>query len=48
MRPVEPDEKLAQVIGSDPLPRPELTRKLWAYIREHNLRPRKEELHQGG
>ena len=37
MKPVKPDEKLAQVIGSEPLPRTEVTRKLWDYIRSHNL-----------
>ena len=37
MKPVKPDDKLAQVIGSEPLPRTEVTRKLWDYIRGHNL-----------
>ena len=37
MRPVQPDEKLAEIIGNDPLPRTEVTRKLWDYIRGHNL-----------
>lgn len=37
MKPVTPDEDLAKVVGSDPLPRTELTRKLWEYIRAHNL-----------
>jgi chromatin remodeling complex protein RSC6 len=37
MKPVQPDETLAQIVGAAPLPRPEITRKLWAYIREHNL-----------
>jgi len=37
MRPVQPDEKLAEIIGSEPLPRTEVTRKLWDYIRGHNL-----------
>ncbi len=37
MRPVQPDEKLAGVIGSQPVPRTELTRKVWDYIRSHNL-----------
>jgi upstream activation factor subunit UAF30 len=37
MKPVKPDEKLAQVIGSEPLARTEVTRKLWDYIRGHNL-----------
>lgn len=37
MKPVQPDEQLAAIIGSDPLPRTEVTRKLWDYIRSHNL-----------
>ncbi len=37
MKPVKPDEKLAQVIGAEPLARTEVTRKLWDYIRGHNL-----------
>ena len=37
MKPVKPDETLADVIGSEPLPRTEVTRKLWDYIRSHNL-----------
>ena len=30
MKPVAPDAKLAAVVGSKPLPRTELTKKLWA------------------
>ncbi len=37
MKPVQPDEKLAAVVGNEPLPRTEVTRKLWDYIRAHNL-----------
>ena len=37
MKPVHPDEKLAAVIGNEPVPRTEVTRKLWDYIRAHNL-----------
>jgi chromatin remodeling complex protein RSC6 len=37
MKPVQPDEKLAQIIGHEPVPRVEVTRKLWDYIRGHNL-----------
>jgi chromatin remodeling complex protein RSC6 len=37
MKPVQPDEKLANVVGGDPVPRTEITRKLWDYIRSHNL-----------
>ena len=37
MKPVQPDERLAAVIGHEPLPRTEVTRKLWEYIRSHDL-----------
>ena len=37
MKPVQPDEKLAAVIGNAPLARTEVTRKLWDYIRAHQL-----------
>ena len=34
---MQPDDALAAVIGSSPLPRTELTKKLWDYIRTHKL-----------
>ena len=34
-KPVQPDDALAAVVGSNPLPRTELTKKLWEYIRAH-------------
>ena len=37
MKPVTPDEDLAKVVGGKPLPRTELTKKLWAYIRKNGL-----------
>ena len=37
LKPVTPDDKLAAVVGASPLPRTELTSKLWAYIKEHKL-----------
>ncbi|NJR71971.1 MAG: hypothetical protein HC782_02290 [Gammaproteobacteria bacterium] len=37
MKPVTPDEKLAAVVGSKPLPRTELTKKLWDYIKKNKL-----------
>ena len=42
MRPVQPDEALGAVVGSTPVPRTELTKKLWAYIRKNNLQDPKE------
>jgi chromatin remodeling complex protein RSC6 len=37
MKPVKPDAVLAAVVGSAGLPRTELTKKLWAYIKRNNL-----------
>ena len=42
MRPVQPDEKLAAIVGSKPLPRSELTKKLWDYIKKNGLQDKKE------
>ena len=37
MKPVQPDAALAAIVGSTPLPRGELTKKLWNYIKKHGL-----------
>ncbi len=37
MKPVQPDDLLSKVVGSSPLPRTELTKKLWDYIRKNGL-----------
>jgi chromatin remodeling complex protein RSC6 len=37
MAPVTPDAVLAAVVGAAPLPRTELTKKLWAYIKKNSL-----------
>jgi chromatin remodeling complex protein RSC6 len=41
MKPVTPDAKLAAVVGSAPLPRTELTKKLWVYIKKNGLQDKK-------
>ncbi|HEX2862063.1 MAG TPA: SWIB/MDM2 domain-containing protein [Lacunisphaera sp.] len=41
MKPVTPNEKLAAVVGAKPLPRTELTKKLWVYIKKHGLQDKK-------
>jgi len=41
MKPVTPDDVLAAVVGSKPLPRTELTKKLWVYIKKNNLQDAK-------
>ncbi|HET7620655.1 MAG TPA: SWIB/MDM2 domain-containing protein [Gemmatimonadaceae bacterium] len=42
MKPVQPDEALGAVVGSNPMPRTEITKKLWAYIRKNGLQDAKE------
>ena len=37
MRPVQISPQLAQVIGDKPVPRTEVTKKLWAYIKKNQL-----------
>jgi upstream activation factor subunit UAF30 len=41
MKPVQPDATLAAVVGSSPLPRTELTKKIWAYIKRNGLQDKK-------
>ena len=41
MKPVQPDEKLAAIVGSKPLPRSELTKKLWDYIKKNGCQDKK-------
>ena len=41
MKPVQPDDKLGAVVGSKPLPRSELTKKLWDYIKKNKLQDAK-------
>lgn len=37
MKPLTPSTALAAVIGASPLPRTEVVKKLWAYIRKNGL-----------
>jgi upstream activation factor subunit UAF30 len=37
MKPMQPDDVLAEVVGSKAIPRTEITKKLWAYIKKNNL-----------
>jgi chromatin remodeling complex protein RSC6 len=41
MRPVQPDDKLAAVVGSQPQPRTEITKKVWDYIKKNDLQDAK-------
>ena len=37
MKPLNPSAVLAAVVGSNPLPRTEVTKKVWDYIKKHKL-----------
>jgi upstream activation factor subunit UAF30 len=41
MKPMQPDEALAEVVGDKPIPRTEITKKLWAYIKKNDLQDAK-------
>ena len=41
MKPVQPDATLAEVVGAKPLPRTEVTKRLWAYIKKNGLQDKK-------
>ncbi|MES1211802.1 MAG: SWIB/MDM2 domain-containing protein [Acidobacteriota bacterium] len=40
--PQQPDDALAAVVGSDPIPRTEITKRIWDYIRTNNLQDPKD------
>jgi upstream activation factor subunit UAF30 len=42
MKPMTPSPQLAAVVGSSPMPRTEVTKKLWAYIKRKGLQDQKE------
>ena len=37
MKPMRPSPELAEIVGPEPLPRTEITKRIWAYIKSHNL-----------
>ena len=37
MRPLQPNAMLGAVVGNKPLPRTQVTKKIWAYIKKNNL-----------
>ncbi len=41
MKPLTPSAALAEVIGSAPIPRTQVVKKLWAYIKKHDLQDAK-------
>ena len=41
MKPMTPSAALAEVVGSKPIPRTEVTKKVWAYIKKNKLQDAK-------
>lgn len=41
MKPVMPSAMLAEVIGAKPMPRTEVTKKIWQYIKRRGLQDKK-------
>ena len=41
MKPVQPSTALSEVVGSKAIPRTEVTKKLWAYIKKNGLQDKK-------
>jgi len=37
MKPLQPDAELSEIVGGAPLPRTEVIKKLWDYIKAHDL-----------
>ena len=41
MKPVHPSEALSKIVGKGPMPRTEITKKLWVYIKKNKLQDTK-------
>ena len=41
MKPVTPSATLAEVVGDKPIPRTEVTKRMWAYIKKNKLQDAK-------
>jgi len=41
MRPMQPDDVLGAVVGMKAIPRTEITKKIWVYIKKHDLQDSK-------
>ena len=41
MKPMTPSSALSEVVGTKPIPRTEVTKKLWAYIKKNKLQDTK-------
>lgn len=42
MRPVQVSDALAEIVGPGPMPRTEVTKRVWDYIKKHKLQDPKE------
>ena len=41
MKPLQPSDALSKVVGSKPIPRTQVVKKLWEYIKKHDLQDKK-------
>ena len=41
MKPMTPSATLAEIVGAKPIPRTEVTSKVWAYIKKNGLQDKK-------
>ena len=41
MKPLNPSKELAEIVGGNPIPRTEVMKKVWAYIKKNNLQDAK-------
>ena len=41
MKPLEPSDALSKIVGSKALPRTQVVKKLWEYIKKHDLQDKK-------
>lgn len=41
MKPLQPSAELGAIVGSKPLPRTEVVKKVWAYIKKNGLQDKK-------
>jgi chromatin remodeling complex protein RSC6 len=41
MKPMQPTEQLAAVVGAKPMPRTQVTKNLWSYIKKNGLQDSK-------
>ena len=42
MKPMQPDDALGAVVGTSPIPRSEVTKRVWAYIKKNGLQDAKD------